>query len=66
MAIAAATRVTTSAGRPGVAVYDNASVTDDTHKSVIVIYGDNTYSQESRASLTTGTGGFLPGTGPGN
>jgi len=66
MTIAAGTLVTTAAGRPGVAVYDNALVTNDTHDSVIVIYNDSTYTQESRAALTTGAAGFLPGTGPGN
>lgn len=70
MSIAAATRVViggngASGGRQGVAVYDNTAVTDDTHPSVIVIFADSTYIQAPRASLTTTTGGFFPGTGPG-
>jgi len=59
-------RVTNANGRAGVVVYDNPSVTDDTHPSCITIYGDSTYTQEARVNLTNVAGGFFPPLGPGN
>lgn len=59
-------RVTVAGGRLGVCVYDNPSVTNDTHDSCIVIYNDSTYSQEARVNLVNVAGGFFTGTGPGN
>lgn len=56
MAIAAQittpTVVQNSAGRIGVCIYDNPNVTDTSHKSAYVIYGDSTYRQEKRDNLT--------------
>jgi len=66
MAISAGTQVQTGTGRTGVCVYDNASVTDNTHPSAYVIFNDSTYAQFPRGTLTSVSGGFLPGTGPGN
>ena len=66
MAITAGTRVTNSAGRVGVVLYDNPAVTNDTHDSAYIAYNDNTYEQAPRGGLTTQSGGFLSGIGPGN
>jgi hypothetical protein len=42
------TVVSNLGGRIGVAVYDNPSVTDNSNASVYVIFGDDTYVQDSR------------------
>ena len=41
-----------SAGRIGIAVYDNPNVTNNYNKSVFVLYGDSTWREEKRADLT--------------
>ncbi len=46
------TVVSNLGGRIGVAVYDNPSVTDNSNASVYVIFGDDTYVQDSRNNLT--------------
>lgn len=65
MAFSAGTIVNYQSGRQGVVVYDNASVTDDSHASVYVIFPDGTYRQSKRVNLTSAGAGWLPGTGPG-
>jgi hypothetical protein len=64
--ISAATRVQLSSGRIGVCLYDNPNITDDTLASAYVIFGDDTYVQVPRGTLTSLAGGFYPPLGPGN
>lgn len=58
-------RVQTAGGRLGVAVFDNSALTTNARPGVIVIYADNTYTEEISGGLTNVAGGWLPGTGPG-
>jgi len=62
MTITAGTRVTTGGQRTGVAVYDSG-IASNTTPAVIVIYCDSTYTEETRGSLTTVSGSWIPGTG---
>lgn len=67
------TVIRSDSGRFGIVVLDNQNVTDNTHKSAWVLYGDNTWRQESRSTMNviadapTGFPAFqyLRGLGPG-
>jgi hypothetical protein len=60
--ITGGTRVTTGAGRTGVAVYDSGA-SSDLVPAVLVVFADSTYAEFTRGALTQITGGWIPGTG---
>lgn len=64
-ALSVGQRVQTAGGRVGVAVFDNSAVTTNARPGVIVLYVDNTYTEEVSGTLVNVAGGWIPGIGPG-
>lgn len=59
-------QVTSISGRSGTCLYDNPAVTNNEHKSAIVIFRDGTWKQSERSNLTVVSGNaFATGMGPG-
>jgi hypothetical protein len=65
MALLAGQRVTTAGNRTGVVALDLSTSVQSGHPGVIVLYADNTYTEEVGSTLVNVTGGWISGTGPG-